>query len=189
MKDDRQDADKALERATAALPRELEPERDLWPEIAARINPAPSTVSPRWTRSPAQLAAAVTLVAIASLTAYLLVEPRAPRSEQIAWADIWAEPARFGARDTLSQDYLDARRALATTLEDRLEALPTETRAVVVTNLLEIRRALDAINAELAEDPDNVLLQRLLLRTYQDEMYVLVNLNSTTEPVMENIEI
>ncbi|MBA3563956.1 MAG: hypothetical protein H0W33_08105 [Gammaproteobacteria bacterium] len=191
------DASEALDRAAAALPAAIDPERDLWPAIEACIVSKPaSRPTPRAWPHPGwagQLAAAVTLMAVASIATFMLVDrpqaPAQPDEQALAWADIWAEPARFGARDALSQEYLDARHALTTTLEQRLGALSPDTRALVVANLIEIRQALDAINVALAEDPDNALLQRLLLKTYQDEMYVLVNLNSTTQPIRERIEL
>ncbi|MGH8495203.1 MAG: hypothetical protein ACREVN_03650, partial [Gammaproteobacteria bacterium] len=184
----------------AALPAGIEPDRDLWPAIEARIASMPASGEKRersvlrgW---PTQLAAALALMAVASLVTFMMVDSadRAPAPaerapDMLALSDIWAEPARFGVRYALGQDYLDARAALTATLQQRLGAMPPETRRVVIANLIEIRRALDAINVALVEDPDNALLQRMLLRTYQDEMFVLANLNSTTVPIGERIEL
>lgn len=190
----------ALERAAAALPREIEPGRDLWPGIEARIReqrggqqaavPRPSPWLPR-------LAAAVMLVAAGSLVTYMLIDRRPAEPPQMAdagaarggLAGVWAEPAQFGANHALGEEYLRTRADLTATLEQQLAALSPKTRTLVIANLIEIRLALDAINAALIEDPDNILLQRLLLTAYQGEMYVLADLNSSTDPIRGRIDL
>ena len=70
-----------------------------------------------------------------------------------------------------------------------MEALTPETREVVQRNLDQIRRAMDEINKELEADPNNVLLQRLLMNTYQNEMAVLMNVNRMMQTLPTRTEI
>ena len=48
---------------------------------------------------------------------------------------------------------------------------------MVRRNLEQIRSALNEINQALSDDPNNVLLQQLLLAAYQDELAVLTEVN------------
>jgi hypothetical protein len=63
--------------------------------------------------------------------------------------------------------------------EARLAALPPRTRAKVAASLQSIDHALRDIEAALGQDPANALLQELLVNTYQDEMRVLTELQTT----------
>ena len=92
-----------------------------------------------------------------------------------------ATPASFGPSFTLGPKYEDARASLAGDLEERLEALPPETREVVTRNLGAIRQAVDEINTALEADPGNLLLQRLLMDAYHDELAVLANVRRLSE--------
>ena len=82
-----------------------------------------------------------------------------------------------------------ARSELARDLDEQMEALTPETRDIVQRNLNQIRRAMDEINEELAADPNNVLLQRLLMTTYQDELAVLMNVNRMMQTLPMRTEI
>jgi len=191
-------ASPALERAIAALPREIEPGRDLWPGIEARIR-GERSAAPSRAQWLGRMAAAVALLAAGSLATFMLLDRPAETPQLVDTGDngvgaesldgVWTEPARFGSRHALGADYLRTRAELTATLEQRLVTLSPETRSIVISNLIEIRRALDAINAALDEDPDNILLQRLLLSAYQDEMFVLADLNSSTDPIRERIDL
>ena len=81
--------------------------------------------------------------------------------------------ASFGSQYNLGPDYVDARRVLSGNLSEQLEALSPEAREEVLTNMETIRKAIDDINRALADDPDNVLLQQLLIDTYRDELAVM----------------
>jgi hypothetical protein len=194
---ERREGDDALDARLHGLPRAIEPARDLWPAIAARLEPRESTRAGR--RRPAwlwQAAAAVLLVAGSSLlTATLLDRSRGagniaggPHATVVAPApasapttsDVVAMPAAFGPGARLDADYVAARRQLTTMLEARMANLPESTRAKLQVNLGEMRRAADQINAALAEQPGDPLLEELLLITYQDELAVLANVNQLT---------
>ena len=187
-----QDAVTRLDARLGELPLEVAPGRDLWPDIAARIEeraqPVPSTTrGAAWLR---QAAAAVVLVAGSSLLTASLLDrsvlvqqsavPAAPASSVAASNAAVAMPAAFGPAGQLDPEYVAARRQLTQVLDQRIAALPTSARAKLEFNLGEMRRAADEINVALAEQPGDPLLEELLLKTYQDELAVLSNISQLT---------
>jgi len=90
-------------------------------------------------------------------------------------------PVAFGPSVRLDPEYAAARKQLTAMLQARLERLPPSTRAKLETNLGEMQRAAEQIDAALAEQPGDPLLEELLLKTYQDELAVLANVNQLTE--------
>jgi hypothetical protein len=91
-----------------------------------------------------------------------------------------AIPAAFGPAGQLDPEYVVARGQLTQVLNQRIAALPASARAKLEFNLGELRRAADEINAALAEQPGDPLLEELLLKTYQDELAVLSNVGQLT---------
>ncbi|MDH5271487.1 MAG: hypothetical protein OEY13_00275 [Gammaproteobacteria bacterium] len=187
-----QDAAVQLDARLRELPRDVAPGRDLWPDIAARIEArAPPVAST--TRRPAwlwQAAAAVVLVAGSSLLTANLLDRSRPAQQSavpvvpvngIAASDAAvAMRAAFGPAGQLDPEYLAARDQLTQMLDRRIAALPLSARAKLEFNLGEMRRAADEINAALAEQPGDPLLEELLLKTYQDELAVLSNVSQLT---------
>jgi hypothetical protein len=179
------DADARLAAALARLPRAVEPPHDLWPRIAAAIEPATesrSKVSPGrpwlW-----QLAAALVLVVTSSaITAALLQrEPaRAPVADAAPRDPVGVRRAAFPADYAPGPEYHAARQQMLDALARRLDQLPPETRVVIAGNLAEIRRGADKIAAALAEQPGDPLLEELLLNAYQDELAMLANVDQLT---------
>ena len=100
-----------------------------------------------------------------------------------------AEFASFGADYELSASFTDARSNLEAELEFELERLSPEARTAVEENLAIIRGAIREINAELAEDPDNRLLQDLLLQSYHEELAVMRDVSELTRDVMSRNDI
>jgi hypothetical protein len=196
MTHDEREADSGmrLDAALRELPRGLEPARDLWPQIAARIDGAravaPAAGRPRRPGWRWQAAAAVLLVAGSSLLTATLLDRNEPAGQAAvtapstatapAPAGVVAMPAAFGPAGTLDPEYLAARRQLTQVLDQRIAALPPSTRAKLEFNLGEMRRAADEINAALAGQPGDPLLEELLLGTYQDELAMLANVNQLT---------
>ena len=187
-----QDAAARLDARLGELPREVAPGRDLWPHIAARIaehaQPVAST-----TRRPAwlwQVAAAVVLVAGSSLVTASLLDrsvlmqqsavPAVPANAHAPSDTAVAMQAAFGPAGQLDPEYVATRRQLTQVLDQRIAALPASARAKLEFNLGELRRAADEINAALAEQPGDPLLEELLLKTYQDELAVLSNVSQLT---------
>ena len=166
-----------LDGVLAGLARELPPERDLWPTIAAQLEPRRAA-----TRWPAAAAAAVLLVVASSLiTAHVMrrevttvaidAPAPAPTSTPVV------QPAAFGPGHALDREYVAARQQLAATLAARIDRLPNSARQKVEDNLAQMQRAADEINAALALQPGDALLEELLLNTYQDELAVLASVN------------
>ena len=62
---------------------------------------------------------------------------------------------------------------LTGSFDARLDSLAPESREEVLQNIQTIRQAISDINKALADDPDNVLLQELLIDMYRDELSVM----------------
>jgi len=165
-----------LDTALDALPRSVEPERDLWPAIEARLEPREQRAGHRWLWPAA--AAALLVVGSSLITATLLrddeplVAQRTPADGQLGYAS-----AAFGPGQTLDPAYETARQDLARTLSARIDRLPPDARRQVEKNLAVIRRASAEINAALEQSPGDPLLEELLLNAYQDELAVLASVN------------
>ncbi len=160
-----------------SLPREIEPQRDLWPAIEARLDSTSSRRRPAWAW---QVAAAVVLVAASSLiTASLLRRGDSPTAQATAPA-MPVVRAAFGQPSGLGAGYESARQELATDLEQRMSSMPEPARQKLLANLAEMRRAADEINAALARQPGDPLLEELLMNTYQDELGVIASVNQLT---------
>jgi hypothetical protein len=191
-----------LDEALAGLPREVEPEHDLWPGIEAEIREtplrslnAPSVSAPipalRWSGwgsgSPWKLAATVLLVIGASITAFVLTRngsaPQTPQMAQPAAPTpvLNVQPASFG-RELMGSQYQAARAELDRMFEERLSTLPAPAREKLQGNLNDLRRATQEISAILAEHPSDPLLQQLLLSTYQNELKLLADVTDMTTP-------
>jgi hypothetical protein len=164
-----------VDRALASLARDVPPDRDLWPAIAAGLEPRRAVR--RWLPL---AAAAVLLVTASSLITATLVRrakgPVAARPAAVPAAPA-AQRAAFGPGHALDQEYAAARQQLASMLARRIDRLPRSARHKLEDNLAELHRAADEINAALALQPGDALLEELLLNTYQDELAVLASVN------------
>ena len=173
--------DALLERARA-LPREAEPERDLWLGIRNRIElagaPAPERARlfgarlsvPVWAAS----AAALLLVATTIGTALWLRS--APSLDDPAAIRALADSLRD--RDGTSGVHQD----LLALLDERREQLPPEVVAAVEQNLAQIDRAIAEIHVAFEQHPDNPALQFLLAEAYRREADMLAQLEWWTSP-------
>ena len=131
--------------AVRQLPREIEPERDLWPSLETQLQPR------RPKRLYALTAAAALLFAIAGAT--WLAEPEPVPTVQVLAPAPEAEPDW--------QDEMDeATAALAARLEERRHELDPETLALVEQNLALIDAAIAETAEALEAHPDD---QRLAL--------------------------
>ncbi len=169
--------DERLDAALASLPRELQPARDLWPDIESRLEQRGRHGAWAW-----QAAAAIALVAVSSLITASLVRradtPVARTNAPVPQAHV--TKAAFGPSYSLNAEYDKARGQLATDLEQRLAGMPPSARHKLEANLAEMHRAAAEINAALARQPGDPLLEELLMNTYQDELGVLASVNQLT---------
>jgi len=169
--------DERIDATLACLPHELQPARDLWPGIESRLEPRRRRGTWAW-----QAAAAIALVAVSSLITASLVRRADTTVARTDAPDPQARvtKAAFGPSYSLNAEYDTARRQLATDLEQRLAGMPPSARQKLEANLAEMHRAAAEINAALARQPGDPLLEELLLNTYQDELGVLASVNQLT---------
>lgn len=187
-REDHNMGDDALTQAASKLAAGEAPERDLWPEIEAAIT---QPAKQRWQFPFAQAAAVLLLVGGSSAVTYVAMQDRGmevvPQATTVAGLHI--EPAAFGNHFALGPDYEHARADLTRQLEKELESLPPETRAEIEQNLASIRTAIAEINDAMADQPNNVMLQRLLLNNYRRELEILSGMNGMTTAVMPRSDI
>lgn len=158
------------------LPQDIAPQRDLWPEIAARLAEQSHAV-PRRFGWPAALAAAFLVASVSALLTWgLMRDPNpAPASGLVASSaatQAMPVPVNYGANSAIGAVQLKARDELLVQFRQRLNELPPATRETVVKNLAIIQRAATEINAALAQDPASGMLNGLLLSTYQEELQI-----------------
>ena len=178
----------------------IEPARDLWPQIEARINaerraaPGARGAQPHPVRTravPLRWLAAAAVVASVAVGVWigrsLLPAARPGTGVASALNASRGTPATVDAPTALDVTYISDpryqrdRAALMRSLQARLSALPPPARAKVVASLAAIRRAKDDLESALGKDPGNALLQELLVNTYQDEMRVLTDVHEASE--------
>jgi hypothetical protein len=182
-----------LSRMLASLPKDVQPERDLWQGIQAEIAKTPIVTdsapvvhfsSTRWF----QIAAGVLLVLATSFTTFVITRQSlekdavqvAQTQQQVtvptATAPLNAMPVSFGP-ETLGADYLKARSELDQRFAERIKTLAPSTRAKLERSLADLRHAANEISATLAENPSDPLLQDLLMSTYQRELQLLADVS------------
>lgn len=169
-------------RSLSDLPREVSPGRDLWPQLQSRLIDAQSGNRRRHGALAAALRplAAVAALAVAvaagiSIDRGLLRATHVPASTAERGAGPQAVPAFLA-----DPGYLREREALLRSLDARLANLPPQSRQEVLSSLATIDRSMREIQAALGREPDNELLQELLIDTYQDEMRVLTTVQDVS---------
>ena len=167
------------------LSTEISPERDLWPGIEQAIRVPQRS---RWTARFAQAAAVVLLVGASSMITWVATKDQA-RIVEVVPAGLVFEQASFGGRYALGVGYQEAHRDLQAQLNTEMERLSPESRKEVEDNLAMIRGAIGQINEALADEPDNPLLQELLLQTYREELAMMQRVGGLTQHVMSRKEI
>ena len=178
--------------AAADLATEVKPGRDLWPGIEQAITKPARPAHSVWNTVWAQAAAVLLLVGGSSGLTYLAVTDDAYLTTPVAGGPTLvfeSVSGSFGSQYNLGPDYLDAQRDLAGRVDDELAHLIPEVREAVVTNIKAIRTAIAEINVALAEDPDNVLLQELLLSTYREELTLMKQVNGINSSAMRRGDI
>jgi hypothetical protein len=178
----------------------IEPARDLWPQIEARITeerrtaPGAMGAQPRPARAravPLRWLAAAAVVASVAVGVWigrsLLPAARPGTGAGSAISAARGTPATVDAPTALDVAYVSDpryqrdRAALMKSLQERLAALPPPARAKVMASLAAIRRAKEDLESALGKDPGNALLQELLVNTYQDEMRVLTDVHEASD--------
>ncbi|MFK7886412.1 MAG: hypothetical protein AB8G16_06045 [Gammaproteobacteria bacterium] len=174
-----QEFEQWLDQAANDMPTSIEPERDLWPDISARM--LAQDVEPTTERSrlwPFVAGIAATLLATVGLQSMREAPQATP--EEVAQSVIYLEqppawvPEIKRTANRLQDDY-----------QAGLDQLPPQTREVVEQNLRQIHESLAEIHAALAADPGNLALHRLLAGTYQQEIELISTIGTITPPESE----
>jgi len=169
-----------LRAAVHELPKGIQPGRDLWRGIQARLQPKPIMVHPRhaapgWLfRLALPVAATVLVVAGASVWVRQVVTraPVVPTVWERPGADLSVQliSAELGPIET---EYRRTTASLREQLEASKEFLAPETMRVIDENLAIIDKALEEIRTALKEDPGNQRLVHSLIATYDKEVELL----------------
>jgi hypothetical protein len=150
-----------LESGLKRLPREVQPGRDLWPGIEARLRPR-RTVQPLWSYS---LAASLLLaVAAGGLWIGLGAHQKAGTPQEI----VASGPVNAASDAYFAQRAAYAERSVATATD-----LAPATREVILKNLRIIEGSMQSMQAALDKDPNNPRLRALLFDLYQNEARLL----------------
>jgi hypothetical protein len=192
---DRSDRD-PLDQALGSLPREVQPSPEVWNSIQAQLadsSPVTRHSSPFASMPWGRMAAGFLLIVASSVVTYVVTQQSAQerilQAQQSAAAQIQQAPAvavsqvSFGGSD-LGAEYLRTRKALDAEFRRQIALLPPVTRARLERNLADLRRASSEISATLAENPNNALLQELLLSSYQNELNLLRSVTTLAAPAM-----
>jgi hypothetical protein len=172
------------------LPRSIEPPRDLWAGIEAKIAaerqaslaevPAKrgSRAHLRWIAAAAVIAA----LAVGMWIGRSFLPTGGPGTPTVAHT----KPPIDGAAVVQAAYFADPKfrqqhEALVKSLQAKLATLPPESRDKVVASLGAIHESMRVLEEELGKDPTNALLQELLVNTYQDEMRVLTTVHEASD--------
>jgi len=166
-----------LRKATVSLPKSVEPERDLWPEIASEIDQQrvvhrsfeqPATPAPyAWLKIAAAAAVLIASVTIAYMVGLGRAQPQIAESR----------PAESGYTLTAYGDFpselSEARNLLRSGLEQRQKDLSPETWSVVMDNLSVIDQAIVRIETAMEANPGDRRLNRQLATAYRRQIDLL----------------
>lgn len=161
---------RAVLEAAASLPTSIAPPRNLWPEIAARLDgPAPTLGVRRmpWRRWAPLAAAAVLLIAVTATLTYQFT--RRPVAVAARPGLSVVQPAGFSA----DHDFVAAAEDLERVLREERGRLSPETVAVIEQNLAVIDTAIAEARAALAADPANADLRALLWGAHRQKLDLL----------------
>lgn len=158
MTSQRPDDETFLRSHISDLPRSIEPARDLWPQIEARLTPrARSRTRPVLL----QLAAAIALVALSSAVTWYLVRRSGP-VVTVATAPVdRAQLARLARAGDVMKEGLGS------------SSLAPETRAILARNLTVIDSAIAESQRALDADPGSPVLADLLRAAHRQRVEFL----------------
>ena len=167
-----------LVQAAGRLPEKVEPARDLWPEITAKIEasqtksvlrfPSPSASS-RWLQLAAAMALLVLGLWIASSRG-VDVTRRETLTEHTGSLESLTEQAELAHSE---DGVMLARTDLLTTIERKRGIVDEQTLQQIEADMRVLETAIGQIRSALAEQPDNRKLRLALAARYQQEVRVL----------------
>jgi hypothetical protein len=146
--------------ATRRLARERQPDRDLWPGIAARLQPPATARSRQAGAVPTRrVPRAVATLAAAAVIAMVVIIPQ--------YTDPVVRQAEPADVIRLDRAWASARAQLAREVADRCEQLPAVACAPYVTGLATLDRTADGLRTALASLPADADARPLLLERYR----------------------
>ena len=89
----------------------------------------------------------------------------------------------------LGPDFRDARQSLVGGLEAPLKHLPAKARAIIAANLEGVEQSRAALDDALREQPNDPLLQELMLSASIEELHLLRELNLLASSVVERTQL
>lgn len=188
----------ALRRAVIArtrmLPRELAPQRELWPGIAEQISK--KKIHPLYPGHPSWLRRWEAWAAVACVAIIATVWVAANRTEDginqptIIPPMAAGNPPHVSAAIGENQHYQHVRQRIQQTLHLSKEEFSPETVSVIERNMEVIDDAVAQINKALSEDPENPNLQLMLVATQQQATTLLESIAevSTQQPTTNQLE-
>jgi len=161
----------------AELPRSIEPRRDLWPEIEARLGERRPAVAVAWRRFAYQAVAAIFFMALGAVLA-LALRPAA-ESPKVGPGDVRAA-SLTGVSDfaTVEAEYLRAKDQLWLLALSRRDELSPVAMRVVERNLRIIEAAIRDLRGALADDPENSQIEGMLLAKHRQGIEILQRLTA-----------
>lgn len=156
----------------AALPRELAPQRDRWPAIAATIT-APTLRSAARGWLPAALAAGLALMLVSGGAGVWIGYELGGNAGSLA-------PTAQPAMEIIERDYALARESYLREIALRGTHLDAATRAALQQNLAIIDRAVHDLHTAMVVDPGNPLYVDSLLMTREREVEMLADISHDT---------
>jgi hypothetical protein len=191
------------------LPQAVQPPRDLWAGIEARIaaerqtdgaaDLQGNTVTDLATRRATSArrfsrlrwmaaAAVIAALAVGMWVGRTVLPTTRPIANPAGGANTTASlpksnngAAALQAAYVVDPKYRQQREDLEKSLGAQLAALPPDSRAKVIASLATIHKSMQDLETELGKDPSNALLQELLVNTYQDEMRVLTTVHEASD--------
>ena len=156
------------------LPRSVDPPRDLWPEIAGRIE-SEKVVRGSFGRRALMAVAAVALLVFSVTAAY-----RVGRNQAVPIAQTPSPVVVDDSRLLLASfaelgvdDFEVTRDELLNALEARRHELSPETQEILTENMRVIDEAMDRIATALGENPENEFLLKQLAGAYRQQIGLL----------------
>lgn len=194
---------RSLRREAGALPSSIAPPRDLWPDIRARMAPAPlapvearveprggpaeaasagTAATPWWPRLAARqwaalaAAAMVLVVTSSALTAWIVGTSPAGDNPPAEAAGVVLE-----GMPSIEVRYASQIEQLQLVLDQNRDALDPDTVSTIETNLRVIDRAIRSAQEALQEDPLDAGLSRMLDSNYRHKLQLLQRANRFIE--------
>jgi hypothetical protein len=164
-----------LRRQVERLPREVRPQRDLWPDIRSRIAREPRRAPLRARARAATAGVCAVLAAAAAVVVALRGATQPPPSPITVLPMVPARSPSPAPEVRLpgETDYARAAQALASELQERRPSFPSRDVTVLDDNIRILDDAIASTRAALLTHPDDAELRAELDRTWEDKLDLL----------------